>query len=137
MAYNNVEKLLRECTNPETYNFEFECDYGDYKALSPMERYLVYKSTGEGQKISDDFVYKHKDVKYYYRSALFSLDNYWRYPKLVDCDGWDEECSLAVSYIRRSGTGSRTVRSMGRVSLANWKGWGLLVGILLIPCRLP
>lgn len=113
MAYNNVEKLLRECTNPETYNFEFECDYGDYKALSPMERYLVYKSTGEGQKISDDFVYKHKDVKYYYRSALFSLDNYWRYPKLVDCDGWDEECSLAVSLYK---------------TLWNWKPYGSKYG---------
>ena len=114
MAYNNVEKLLRECTNPEIYNFEFECDYEDYKAMSPLERFLVYKSTGEGQEISDKFVHEHKDVKYYYRSALFSLDNYWRYPNLVDCDGWDGECSLAVDLYR---------------TLWNWKPYGAKYGL--------
>ena len=109
MAYNNVEKLLRECTNPEDYNCELECDYEDYKALSPLERFLVYKSTGEGQEISDAYVQDHTDIKYYYRAALFSLDNYWRYPNLVDCDGWDGECSLAVDLYK---------------TLWNWKSYG-------------
>ena len=109
MAYNNVENLLKECTNPEIYNFEYECDYEEYKALSPLERFLLYKSTGEGQKISNSYVHEQEDVKYYYRAALFSLDNYWRYPNLVDCDGWDGECSLAIDLYR---------------TLWNWKAYG-------------
>lgn len=109
MAYNNVEKLLRECTNPVNYNFEYECDYEDYKAMSPLERFLVYKSTYEGQEISNKYVHQHEDVQYYYRAALFSLDNYWRYPNLVDCDGWNGECSLAIDLYR---------------TLWNWKPYG-------------
>lgn len=109
MAHKNVLSLLTENNTPETYNFEFESDYDDYMSLSPLERFLVYKSTGEGQKISDNYIHKHKDVKYYYRSALFSLDNYWRYPNLVDCDGWDGECSLAVDLYK---------------TLWNWKPYG-------------
>ena len=109
MAYNNVVNLLKECTNPEIYNFEYECDYNDYKALSPMERYLIYKSTGEGYKISNSYVHEHEDIQYYYRSALFSLDNYWRYSNLADCDGWDGECSLAVDLYK---------------TLWNWKPYG-------------
>ena len=50
MAYDNVENLLRECTNPEFYNFELECDYDEYKAMSPLERFLVYKSTAKAIK---------------------------------------------------------------------------------------
>ena len=109
MAYSNVEKLLRECTNPETYNFELECDYEDYRILSPFERFLVYKSTGEGQEISDKYAHEQEDVKYYYRAALFSLDNYWRYSDLTDCDGWDGKCRLAVDLYK---------------TLWNWKPYG-------------
>ena len=95
MSYNNVEKLLRECKNPETYNFEFECDYEDYKAMNPLERFFVYKSAFVGKEISEA-IRKGKDDEIYHKAALFSLDNYWRYPNLTDCDGWDGKCELAV-----------------------------------------
>lgn len=95
MSYNNVERLLRECKNPETYNFEFECDYEDYKAMGPLERFLVYKSTFVGEEIAEA-IRKGKDDEAYHKAALFSLDNYRRYPDLTDCDGWDGKCELAV-----------------------------------------
>ena len=36
MAYQNVKQLMSNCENPEAYDFTLECDYEDYKALSPL-----------------------------------------------------------------------------------------------------
>ena len=42
MSYNNVSTFLSECEAPESYSFDYECDYDVYIELPIMDKYFVY-----------------------------------------------------------------------------------------------
>ena len=90
--YSNIKNFLED-TNPQAYNFEFECEYENVKAMGGLKRYLVYKATGEADLISQ------------YHNAIRLCFHYKeKYPIWTDCDrsdlvrevyrklwGWGEE----------------------------------------------
>lgn len=119
---------MKECGNPAEYNFELECDYEEYAALPPIERFLTYKATAVGEKILENIRKGESDertaAECYHEAAEFSVDRCCKYPDLADCDGWDGKCSLAVDLYetlwgwkegeQRRGTSIfRTVKSFG------------------------
>lgn len=100
MAYQNVKKMMKECDSPAAYNFELECDYEEYAALPPIERFLTYKAKAVDKKILKNIGKGKPDERtaadYYHEAAVFCVDICRKYPNLTDCDGWDGKCSLTV-----------------------------------------
>lgn len=100
MAYQNVKKMMKECGSPAAYNFELECDYEEFAALSPIERFLTYKATAVGEKILKEIGKGKSDERIaegcYHEAAAFCVDRCRKYPNLTDCDGCDGKCSLAI-----------------------------------------
>lgn len=100
MAYKNVKQLMGNCEHPTTYDFTLECDHEDYKALSPLEQFLTYKSAGVGERILSDVIKGEPDERTaegcYREAANFSVESYRKSPNLTDWDGWDGKCELAV-----------------------------------------
>ena len=105
MAYQNVKQLMSNCEDPAVYDFTLECDYEDYRALSPFERFLTYKSTAVGECILSDIERGESDERTaegcYHEAADFCVDNCCKYPDLTDWDGWDGKCGLAVDLYER------------------------------------
>lgn len=100
MAYQNVKQFMSNCENPAVYDFTLECDHEDYMALSPLMRFLTYKSTAVGERILSDVKGGKPDERTaegcYHEAADFCVDNCRKYPDLTDWDGWDGKCKLAV-----------------------------------------
>ncbi|WP_392486557.1 hypothetical protein ACER0A_005360 [Haloimpatiens sp. FM7315] len=78
MSYNNVENFLKNCSKPQNYNFEFECDNGEYINLPSINRYFTYKATAPAM-IDSAYITGKKFAE--------DIQNSGKYNQLGDCDG--------------------------------------------------
>lgn len=82
MSYRNVENLLRDCPEPEMYNFEREYENKEYWKLDTFERYFAYKASGEN-------VSKYKGSAY--TEAKKFVENNKKFKDVPDGDGCGTE----------------------------------------------